>query len=137
LSDPVSWSGRRWLNHHLALLRLGDWLMVLLGLLLVVWLMQHFWLTAPADHVVVRQGGHVFCQSTLLTDRDIRVPGPLGVTQIQIRHHRVRVVSDPGPRQLCVREGWISRAGEAAICLPNQVSVEIIGLQRDYDSLSY
>jgi len=34
-----------------------------------------------------------------------------------------------------VRQGWLSRPGEVAVCAPNQVSVEIRG--GAYDSLSY
>ncbi len=122
---------------YLALLRPGDWLVALGGAALVAVLMQHVWLAGPADHVLVRQGGHVFCVAGLLADREIVVPGPLGLTRIRIAGRRARVESDPGPRQLCVRQGWISRPGEAAICLPNQVSVEIVGRQVVYDSLSY
>jgi adenosylhomocysteinase len=36
-------------------------------------------------------------------------------------------LADPGPRQYCVRQGWLARPGEIAICAPNQVSVEIRG----------
>lgn len=122
---------------YFGLLRPGDWLVALSGILLVGVLMQRLWLAGPADHVLVRQGGHVFCVAGLRQPREIVVPGPLGLTRIRIDHQRARVESDPGPRQLCVRQGWISRPGEAAICLPNQVSVEIVGKQALYDSLSY
>jgi hypothetical protein len=47
------------------------------------------------------------------------------------------VVSDPGLHQYCVRQGWLARAGEIAICAPNQVSVQILGGKETYDSLSY
>ena len=64
-------------------------------------------------------------------------PGPLGQTSVEVARHRVRVLRDPGPRQLCVKQGWLSQAGQAALCLPNQVSVEITGASRIYDSLNY
>ena len=50
---------------------------------------------------------------------------------------RVRVVSDPGPRQYCVHQGWLSHLGEIAICAPNQVSVQVVGGRGVYDSISY
>ncbi|MDA0190732.1 MAG: NusG domain II-containing protein, partial [Proteobacteria bacterium] len=46
-------------------------------------------------------------------------------------------VSDPGPRQYCVRQGWLSRPGQIAICAPNEVSVEVRGAKEAYDSLNY
>jgi hypothetical protein len=36
-----------------------------------------------------------------------------------------------------VRQGWLKQAGEIAICLPNQVSLELTGSGKTYDSLSY
>ena len=65
------------------------------------------------------------------------VPGPLGTTRVAIEPGRARVVADPGPRQYCVRQGWLARPGEIAICAPNHVSVQIAGRTRAYDSLSY
>ena len=50
---------------------------------------------------------------------------------------RARVVADPGPRQYCVRQGWLVRPGEIAICAPNRVSIQIAGRTKAYDSLSY
>jgi hypothetical protein len=70
--------------------------------------------------------------------REILVPGPLGETRILVENGRARVLSDPGPRQYCVHQGWLSQAGEIAICAPNQVSLAIVGHQDNpYDSLSY
>jgi len=56
---------------------------------------------------------------------------------VAVDQRRVRVVSDPGPRQYCVRQGWLERAGEIAICAPNEVSVQVAGGKAAYDSLSY
>jgi hypothetical protein len=36
-----------------------------------------------------------------------------------------------------VRRGWLTQAGDVALCLPNQVSVEIRGRAAAYDSLGY
>ena len=83
------------------------------------------------------RGGEIFAELDLLYDRQIDVPGPLGVTRLEVRARRVRVVSDPGPRQYCVLQGWLSRAGEVAVCAPNQVSVLVLGRKEVYDSLSY
>lgn len=65
------------------------------------------------------------------------MPGPLGTTVITVEKRRVRVLADPGPRQYCVRQGWLSRPGEIAICAPNQVSVQVQGGREPYDSLGY
>ena len=73
----------------------------------------------------------------LSRDQQIEVPGPLGTSVIAIRQRKARIVSDPSPRQYCVRQGWLQQAGEIALCLPNQVSVELAGSTKKYDSLNY
>ena len=60
-------------------------------------------------------------------DRDLTFIGPLGTTSIEIRDRMVRVVSDPGPQQICVNQGWIQSPGQWLICLPNRVFVQING----------
>ncbi len=121
----------------LALLRPGDWLVAVLAALLCAASIPLTWQEGSAEKAVVRRGGEVFAELDLSRNRRIEVPGPLGMTTIAVEKRRVRVVSDPGPHQYCVRQGWIEHAGEIAICAPNQVSVQIVGGKEMYDSLSY
>ena len=123
----------RWLS----LVRPGDWLVVILGVIVSVFSFPLVWQSGAADKAIVKRGGEVFAELDLLHDRQIDVPGPLGVTRVEVRARRVRDVSDPGPRQYCVLQGWLSRAGEVAVCAPNQVSVQVLGRKEAYDSLSY
>ncbi len=121
--------------HHL--LRPGDWMVLAAGGVTVASLALAFWFGAPGQRLVIKRGGHLFLETTLNHPRTIDVPGPLGITRVEIDDKRARVLSDPGPRLLCVHQGWLNRAGQAAICLPNQVSVEIAGRVKSYDSLNY
>ena len=123
----------RWLS----LLRPGDWLLAVLGAALCAASFPLIWRGGTAEKAIVRRGGEVFAELNLSRNRRIEVSGPLGITTIAVEDRRVRVVSDPGPRQYCVRQGWLERAGEIAICAPNEVSVQIVGNQENYDSLSY
>ena len=95
------------------------------------------WSGGIADTALIRSGGKVFREVPLSRDQQIEVPGPLGTTVITIEKLRARISSDPSPRQYCVRQGWIQQAGEIAICLPNEVSVELTGGAKKYDSLNY
>ena len=118
-------------------IKLGDSLILLLGSLFTVWLAATLWQGGAADKAVIRSGGKIFREVPLTHDIEINVPGPLGTSIISIRNHQARIASDPSPRQYCVRQGWLKNAGEVAICLPNQVSVELAGSQKKYDSLNY
>ena len=115
----------------------GDWLTMFLGCLVVLLLVLESWNGAMADKVVIRSKGKLFREVPLSRNQRIAVPGSMGISLVAIENRKVRIASDPGPRQYCVRQGWLKQAGEIALCLPNQVSVELVGSHRRYDSLSY
>ena len=121
----------------LALIRPGDCLVLLAGLGVVGASIPVFWQGGLADRAIIRQEGRIFAEIDLRSRKQLEVPGPLGTTLIAIEPGRARVVSDPGPRQYCVRQGWLMRPGEIAICAPNRVSLQISGRTRVYDSISY
>lgn len=119
------------------LLKAGDWLTLLLGAATTLWLFATLWQTDRADKVIVRSGGKIVAEFPLTENRTFQVPGPLGTSLIAIHDRRARVVQDPSPRQYCVKQGWLQRQGEMAVCLPNQVSLELAGAKKLYDTLSY
>lgn len=115
----------------------GDWLVLLLGLTVVMVLFATLWQAAPAGKLRVRAGDRVFATLSLNQQRTLDVPGPLGISRIVIDRGRARVASDPGRHQYCVKQGWLTHAGQVAMCLPNQVSLELLGGEKAYDSLNY
>ena len=119
------------------LFKSGDWLLVILGLCVCAASLPLAWRGGVAEKAIVKRAGEVFSELDLARNRRIEVPGPLGMTTVVVDQRRVRVAADPGPRQYCVRQGWLTRPGEIAICAPNQVSIEIQGRRRTYDSLAY
>ncbi len=121
----------------LALIRPGDLLILLAGVGAVGISAPLLWQGGLADRAIIRQEGRVFAEVDLRSRKQFEVPGPLGTTLIAIEPGRARVVADPGPRQYCVRQGWLMRPGEIAICAPNRVSLQISGRTRVYDSISY
>lgn len=124
-------------DSYLAAFRWGDALIVLIGIALVALLFNTLWLGEVASKVQIRAGDQVFSTLSLNQNRTVEVPGPLGYTVVAIDNGRARVASDPSPRQYCVHQGWLTQAGQVAMCLPNQVSVELIGNSKPYDSLNY
>ncbi len=125
------------MQRHLAHIKPGDWLTLAAGSVFAVWLALTLWQGGIADKAVIRSGGKVFREVPLTRNQMIEVPGPLGISRIAIQDRQARIAADPSPRQYCVHQGWLKQAGEIAICLPNEVSVELSGGQRKYDSLNY
>lgn len=119
------------------LLRAGDVAVLLAGAAAVFASALVGWGGGQGETVVVRAGGQIVRTASLAQAQTFSVAGPLGTTAIEIEPGRARVAADPSPRQLCVRQGWLTLAGEAALCLPNQVSVEIRGRTVAYDTLGY
>ena len=120
-----------------SLLRPGDYLVAVAGLAFFAISIPLFWRGGLAELAVVRADGKVVSEIDLAARKTISVTGPMGVTVITVDAGRARVVSDPGPRQYCVLQGWLKRPGDIAICAPNRVSVQISGRRAAFDSLAY
>lgn len=116
---------------------IGDWLVILAGLLCVFYLFQTLWSSEHAAKVQIRLGDKIYATYSLNQQREIHVHGKLGDAVISISQGKARFVKSPCTTQYCVHQGWLTRAGQAAICLPNQISLELLGETKAYDSLNY
>ncbi len=127
----VAW--RDWLGE----LRVGDGLVIVAGLVVAGVAAWQLWQGGAARWAEVRAGGEVVARLPIDRPGAVTVDGPLGATRIEVAPGRARVQSDPGPRQYCVRQGWLTRAGAVAICAPNHVSLHLLGDSPAYDTLNY
>lgn len=119
------------------LLRPGDGFVLAAGLTVCVLSAVMLWRGGAPDKAVVRSGGKVVAELGLSRPQVVEVHGAMGVSRIEVQPGRARVAADPGPRQYCVRQGWLTQAGAVAICAPNHVSLTLVGRTSDYDSLNY
>ena len=81
---------------------------------------------SPSKAQVVVSGEKVL---TLDLSRDgfHDVLGAIGVTRVEVRGGKVRVISSPCPRQICRHGGWIGEPGTLLVCLPNEVVIRVPG----------
>jgi hypothetical protein len=124
-------------TNWLALVRPGDWFVAAIAGVAVGVSFPLLWRGGPAERAVIRLDGRVVAEYPLNAAKRVEVSGPIGTTVVEIQPGRARVLSDPGPRQYCVRQGWLMRANAIAICAPNHVSLALAGGQASYDSLNY
>lgn len=107
----------------------GDYLVIALVLggasATIPWLQGTF--EASGRWAIVRLEGQIVHKLSLAQDQEITVIGPAGETTIQVQGGRVRVLRSPGAQEICMRQGWIHQPGQALICLPNRVTIEIPG----------
>ena len=117
--------------------RPGDYLVFLLAVGFTGFSAYSLWGADTPSTAVVRLRGQTVAKLPLDRAITYNVQGPLGTTHIEIQPGRARVASDPGPRQYCVKQGWLSRSGAAAICAPNEVTLQLEGRRSSYDTLTY
>lgn len=118
-------------------LLLGDWLVLLLATLLVYLSFVSFWQNTAAAKVQISVADKVYATYSLNQAREIHVRGPLGEAVIQIAKGKARFAKSPCTSQYCVHQGWLNKAGQVAICIPNQISLELVGEAKPYDTLNY
>jgi hypothetical protein len=118
-------------------LLLGDWLVIIASLIMVVFMFQQFWSFEHASKIKIRQADKIIGTYDLNQTRELKITGPMGESIIKIELGKVRFKQSPCNNQYCVHQGWLSLAGQVAICLPNQISLQLIGAKSTYDSLNY
>lgn len=116
----------------------ADYIVLAGALLLLPYLYASFWHRGGAGEEVriVGDDGREILAS-LREDRELNIPGPLGTSVIEIRDGRVRFVSSPCHGQLCVHAGWLHFGGEFTACLPNRISVAVLGRELRYDTINF
>jgi hypothetical protein len=119
------------------LMRPGDWAVLLAFAAATASLVPVAFTGGVAEKAVVRRDGVVVAELPLSQARRIEVAGALGTSVIEVQPGRARIASDPGPRQYCVRQGWLSQPNAIAICAPSHISLSIAGRASSHDSLSY
>jgi len=111
-----------------------------LGFLLIVVVLCSIYATwgRPAgSEVLIYQGDRLFYAGPLNQDRQLRVKGPLGTTQVNIHAGAVSVTDSPCPRKICIGMGRVKQSGDLLACVPNEVVVRIAGQETGaYDLLS-
>ena len=118
-------------------LLVGDWLVILASAVAIIFMFQQFWRFEQASKLKIRQGSQVIGTYDLNQTRELRIHGAVGDSLISIEAGKVRFKQAPCNNQYCVHQGWLSRAGQVAICIPNQISLQLMGAKLQYDSLNY
>jgi hypothetical protein len=116
----------------------GDVIILAFALAILSGVFMTFWHNdGHGAEVVVLVDGKRWARLNLFQNQDIHVPGKLGNSHIQVRNGQVRFIDSPCPNKLCVHSGWLTQGGENATCLPNRVSLQILGSDPHFDSINF
>ena len=116
----------------------ADMLLLMFVTVLIGWLYVTIWgADTAALEVEIWSRGERIETLPLAEDRQLAVTGVLGDSHIEIKHAEARFVDSPCSNKLCVLHGWLRHAGESTACLPNQVSLRILGRDPRYDAINF
>lgn len=119
-------------------LRRGD--AVVIGVVLTITLLSGIaiWChRAPAARVSIQYPDGSSALFSLDEDRLIEIEGNQDITlTVEIADGRARVKRSDCPDQVCVHSGWLSRNGQAAVCVPAEVCVQIVGGESQVDGVT-
>lgn len=62
----------------------------------------------------------------LYKNKQIPVQGSTGKVIVEIKNHKVHIISSNCPDKTCIKTGFISNPGPMILCAPNRVLVRII-----------
>jgi len=116
----------------------ADVVVLALALALLPLLYVEFWHHGAAGEAVrIRVDGKPYKVVSLAHDRRVVVHGALGDSVLQIKDGAVRFVASPCTSKFCIHSGWQHDGGAFTACLPNRVSIEVIGSRVRYDAINF
>lgn len=116
----------------------ADWLLVIAVIAGLPLLYARLWFPAgPATWLQVQAGDNSSVVVALSPDRQLTVTGPLGNSIIEISNGKARFIHSPCNGKVCIHTGWLQQAGELAACLPNRISIQLLGTHPRFDAINF
>jgi hypothetical protein len=96
-------------------------------------------LDAEGEYAVIMVNGQEYRRIDLGKEGpgEFTVKTPWGYNTIEMGKNRIRIKDASCPDKLCVKEGWLSRANQMSVCMPNRVLVKIVGKDTDIDDVAF
>jgi hypothetical protein len=118
------------------LIKRGDCILILVCLAIALGVFVLRQTMAAQNPIAYLQAQNQPRQAIDLTNDQIFSAAPN--VMIEVKNNRVRFVQSDCPDQICVHAGWISKAGDSVVCLPNQIAVVFeSGEQSGVDGIAY
>ncbi len=105
-------------------IRLGDFLVMVVILLSALSLFFYFRPEGAATTATISIDGHIYRQLPLPREETLTLEN--GVV-IRFEGMRACILSSDCPDHTCVKNGWLHKAGQSSICLPNRTVLKLDG----------
>ena len=107
---------------------IGDKFLIAALLILNGWLFASWGVGfSKGDWVVVTVNQKETIRLPLDQDQKTHVKGPIGLTEIEVKNGRARIIRSPCKNKVCIKSGYIRYADRLAACIPNRVVIRIVG----------
>ena len=121
-----------------AKITLGDWLLITIALIGLVATYTVYWgQSAIGNQASVFIAGKHWTNIDLYENRTLTIKGRLGDSQLEIADGKIRFISSPCDGKQCIYQGWVHQSGEIAVCVPNGISVRILGPDPRFDTMNF
>lgn len=98
----------------------------------------HIWFSdGTAKFLLISSDDDAEVTELLTPDRLLRITGPLGESVVEVKDGRTRFLSSPCLNQVCVHSGWLSGAVSITACLPNRISLTLVGQHPRFDAINF
>ncbi|MEO7558260.1 MAG: NusG domain II-containing protein [Gammaproteobacteria bacterium] len=117
----------------------ADAVVIALALILLPYLYLTYWggAATQGEQARILRGGQQIALVSLHEHRHLSIAGVLGPSLLEIKDGKIRFIDSPCRNKQCVHSGWVSLGGEFAACLPNRISVQVVGREPRFDSINF
>ena len=120
------------------MLKRADYVVIIFALLLLPYLYITYWGNGSyGEQVVIRSANQPVQYYSLYDNHQITIAGALGSNVIEIKNGQVRFIEAPCQNKICIHSGWLRHDGETAACLPNGVTVSVVGRNTRFDAINF
>lgn len=119
----------------------GDLILILLILVIVIFVftVRAFYKDSSVNYIEVRSDGKLVKKIRLTENLNLslNIKSFEGSLTLEISDGKVYVEGSSCRDKLCEKTGKISNVGESIICLPNRISISIVGAKNEFDTTTY
>ncbi len=115
----------------------ADYFAVLFAVLLLPYLYATQWTGDKAGTTASIMNGDETTQVSLTVNQTLLIKGAVGTSTLKIEDGRIRFAASPCLGKQCIHSGWLEHTGEFAACLPNRISVAVLGKAPRFDSINF
>ena len=119
------------------LIKSGDWFVIISFCTLILISAKILWDLPQGQYLEIYKNNKILATYSLNQKFTKKLYGVKGETEIIIDNGKVIGGAKAFPKKYCIHQGWINKANQTIVCIPNQISISIVGAKRKYDSINY